>query len=315
MTNYYDQISKDELMKDKCLILLIESISYCKVNNQDRIKRSNLLRLCDNKINELSDGDRPKFGGSFETCLKKYSDPSAAPDNRLFTVERSTVRHNTQIYPNFELIEKQLRARRILKIYTDPNIVKKTIHAFPSGNLQVSATVGVSVRRADSRIFLQKTKSDLCKFLKSDLVEITVSKQENSNTDLYLSENIMKQLDSLVERFASDNDKTKEHFSLVLEYSGIPTNLVALERSGKQEIFFKNLCLYFEKWLIDYHRDSIAEEETASLRKGDLESLSGNTKEKLKSFLSSIEDHCNSSLEADNPLLQIITELDRTCLQ
>lgn len=301
-------------MKDKCLVLLIESLSYCKENNQNRIKRSDLLRLCNNRLKELSEGDRPKFGGSFEECLKKYSDASIIPNQRLFTVDRSKTRHNTQIYPNFDLIEKQLRARRILNICTNPNTITKTIHPSLYENPGLLATVSVRVRRADSKSFLEEVKNEFCAFLKSNPMEICISTQENGRPDLYLSEHTIKQLESLLEQIALDNKMTREYFSLTLEYPGIPTSLIALERYGKHNIFYQKLCLYFEQWLKDYHGNTINEEERTMLRKGDLESLSMDAREKLRSFLSSIEDYCDSSLDADQPLLQITAELNRACL-
>lgn len=289
-------------MKDKCLILLIETYSFCIVNNQDKIKRSNLLRLCNNKLKELSEGDRPKFGGSFEACLKKYSENSISPDKRLLTVVRSNVRHDTRIYPNTGLIEKHLRARNLLNIYTDSNIVRKTIRASPHESLALSAAVSVRVRRADTKKFLEEITNDLRRFLQSNLAEI--------RSELHLSEPLVTQLETLLQRIAFDNDKTKEYFTMMLEYLGIPSTLVSLRESGKQKIFYQKLYLYFEQWLKDYHRNTINEEEMTLLTKGDLESLSKDTREKLSSFLSSIEDYCNSSVDPDEALLQIVAELN-----
>lgn len=111
------------------------------------------------------------------------------------------------------------------------------------------------------------------------------------------------------------NNKAREYFTMALDYLGIPSTLNSLERCGKQEIFFQKLCLYFKQWLKEYHGNSIAEKEMTILKKNDLESLGMDAREKLRSFLKSMEDICNSSLEADKPLLQIITELHTTCLE
>jgi hypothetical protein len=164
-------------MREKCLILLIECFSYCKENNQDKIKRSELLRRCDNKLDDLSGGQRSKFGGSFEACLNKYSDPRIIPNKRFLTVERSNVGHNTQIYPNIDLIEKNLQAKKILNVYTNPNTVTvtKAIRASLYESLQVSDTVAARVIRASAKGFLGDVNTELSSFLKSDLVDIHFS--------------------------------------------------------------------------------------------------------------------------------------------
>lgn len=303
MTNFYDHALKNELMKDKCLILLIESFFYCKENNQDGIKRSDLLRLCNNKLNELSKGVRPKFGGSFEACLKKHSDTSISPDNRLLTVERSNVKHDTQIYPNIDLIEKHLRAKRLFHSYTHSYTVIKRVQSSYYENPSVNAVVGVRVRRATSKGFLEDIKTELSSFLKSELVEIRL------DPGLHLSDDTRRQLETLLEQFAFDNSKAKEDFTIVLEYLGIPTSLVTLARSGKQQIFFNRLSLYFQKWLKDYHMVSISEDEMTGLVRGDLDWLGQDARKKFGLFLSSIRDHCDSSHDTDNPLLPIIAEM------
>ena len=128
MTKYFDQFGEDQILADKCVILLKESIAICRDKGTNKVKRSLLLKLCNTRLNELTKGERSDFGGSFEACLKKYSDPNISPAKRLVTVERSNVKHNTQIYPNIDLIEKHLQARKISYAYADPARTTKTIH-------------------------------------------------------------------------------------------------------------------------------------------------------------------------------------------
>jgi hypothetical protein len=89
--------------------------------------------------------------------------------------------------------------------------------------------------------------------------------------------------------------------------------LASLAKSGKQGSFYKRLSTYFEGWLEFFQRDKLTEEEIASLRKGDLDSLGHDAKQKLRLFLSSIIDSSNSPLEDDKLHLPIIEELYMVC--
>jgi hypothetical protein len=274
-------------------------------------------------LNELTKGERSDFGGSFEACLKKYSDPSTRPNERFLTVERSNVRHNTQISPNMDLIEKHLQKMKISYVYTGPNWATKTsypdyatrtIHRSLKEYVPVFDKVNRTVTRANSEGFLKDVNTDLSSLLRSGLVKIHISTQKHVDVDLQLDEDIKRQLGTLAEQLAKDQGKRKEQFIITLVYVGIPVNLVSLATSNELLPFCDRLSTYFEEWLQRFQGDEISEEDKGSLRKGDFDMLSLEVKEKLRSFLSSIEDtSSNSPLENDNLHLPVITEMYKLC--
>lgn len=64
---YIEDIRK--LLDDRRLIILQEAIKYCKEKNVDKIRYSDLKRLCNDRLSDLTDGYQTDFGGSFEKYI------------------------------------------------------------------------------------------------------------------------------------------------------------------------------------------------------------------------------------------------------
>src|SRR5919107_2918154 len=68
-----------KLLDDRRLIILQEAVKYCKGKNVNKIRYSDLKRLCNDRLSELTAGYQTDFGGSFEKYivdLESNSEPN-----------------------------------------------------------------------------------------------------------------------------------------------------------------------------------------------------------------------------------------------
>ena len=70
--NRVEEYNEDELKKHKELIILLESVRYCKTNTTDRIQYAKLKRKSNDKLANLTGGKDTDFGGSFEHYICKF---------------------------------------------------------------------------------------------------------------------------------------------------------------------------------------------------------------------------------------------------
>jgi hypothetical protein len=168
MTNLYEGISSKELLQDPKLILMVESIRYCEQNNIKDIKYAELRRLCNNKLAELTNGERTAFGGSFEGYLKKLADPEKSLDERVFTRVRSEVtRKDSKIIPNIPLIKTLLDKKRVINSITNMNSVTSTnvtkqvsYTARIIDHVEISEKIELRVIRANCNDFIKDASKE-----------------------------------------------------------------------------------------------------------------------------------------------------------
>jgi hypothetical protein len=70
--NPVEEYDEDELKEHKELIILLESVRYCKTNSRDRIRYTELKRNSNDKLANLTGGRDVDFGGSFEHYICKF---------------------------------------------------------------------------------------------------------------------------------------------------------------------------------------------------------------------------------------------------
>jgi hypothetical protein len=84
-----DLMNEDEqLLKDKKLIILDEALKYCEKNDVDQIRYSELKKLCNNRLAELTNGYQTDFGGSFDKYIE-YLESNEEPTERFLRREKS----------------------------------------------------------------------------------------------------------------------------------------------------------------------------------------------------------------------------------
>jgi hypothetical protein len=70
--NQEEEYDENELTKNKELIILLESVRYCRTNTINRIQYAELRRNCNDKLAILTRGEDVDFGGSFEHYICKF---------------------------------------------------------------------------------------------------------------------------------------------------------------------------------------------------------------------------------------------------
>src|SRR5215204_737671 len=106
--------NEEELLKDKKLIILLESVKYCTKNKMDRIRYGQLKNLSNDKLANLTHGKDTDMGGSFEKYVVEFESLDD-PDNRL--VERLKIKHKVSyIIPNTQKIRNYFAKRNLINL-------------------------------------------------------------------------------------------------------------------------------------------------------------------------------------------------------
>ena len=109
--------NEEELLNDKKLIILLESIKYCTKNKIDRIRYGQLKNLSNDKLTNLTQGKDTDMGGSFEKFIAKF-ESTDDPAKRL--VERQKIKHKeSYIIPNIQGVRNYFEKRNLLNLIDD----------------------------------------------------------------------------------------------------------------------------------------------------------------------------------------------------
>jgi hypothetical protein len=104
------------LKKNKELIILLESVKYCKTNTVDRIRYSKLRTFSNEKLANLTGGNDVDFGSSFEHYIRKFEEEYN--DEFRGLVKRIKEKGKSFIIPDVEKIARlfdKFKLRRILE--------------------------------------------------------------------------------------------------------------------------------------------------------------------------------------------------------
>ena len=289
---YYNNLNKDELIENKELILFIEALTFCQTNNTKYVKYATLRGLCNEKLAQLTSGERTEFGGSFESMIKRLSDPSTATNKRFFTRTRSEyTRKDSRIYPNMDLIRSELRRKKLISyLDSDRRIISYTEVSKRLGeNVKISETLRLKVTRVKSKDFLKKDVGPgLSSSLESNLVDVfTPTAGYKSTLDI---NGTITPFQELVKDIAIQN-KTQQSFIVILRYNGIPNTLNELIKSERFSDFYQKLSAYFVEWAEHFEKYEINPKDKNSLIQGKIEDLSEDGKDKLKVFLQDVIDN------------------------
>ncbi|CAN5121397.1 hypothetical protein BH18THE2_BH18THE2_14360 [soil metagenome] len=299
-------MNKKELLEDKELILFIEALTYCQTNNKEYIKYATLRGLCNEKLVQLTSGERTELGGSFESMIKRLSDPSAAADKRFFTRTRSEyTRKDSRIYPNIDLIKSELQKRKLISyLDSDRKVISySTVSKRLSENAKISETLRMKVTRVKSRDFLKKDAGPgLSSSLESNLVDVFAPTAGYKDTlDI---KNTITQFQELVKDIAIQN-KTQRSFIVLLRYNGIPNSLNELIKSERFSDFYQKLSAYFVEWAECFEKYEVTQQDKIFLLEGKIEALSEVGKNKVTVFLENLIDN----IPKDNASIPIVSEI------
>lgn len=101
----------EELIRDKKLIILAEAVKYCENNDSAKIRYSELKKLCNQRLSELTLGEETDFGGNFEKYIL-YFEEEPKPTRLL---DRQKGGAKSFILPNIQNIAKLFEKKNISK--------------------------------------------------------------------------------------------------------------------------------------------------------------------------------------------------------
>jgi hypothetical protein len=103
-----------ELLKDRKLIVLLESIKYCTTNETDRIRYTQLKKLSNDKLADLTSGKETDLGGTFNKFIVEFESIDN-PNDRL--VERQKISYReTYVIPDLQRIRNYFKKRNLLNL-------------------------------------------------------------------------------------------------------------------------------------------------------------------------------------------------------
>lgn len=135
MTPYYRHLDPKGLRVKEELIIMTEAQQYCENNNVEYIRYSKLKNLCNERLNELTNGASPDMGGNFDNNIKKLVDEG------FFKRIQESKRH-TDFYPNIS----KIRTYRLKHVDHSGKSPRVTVHIdLEPESVRVSDGLGMKV--------------------------------------------------------------------------------------------------------------------------------------------------------------------------
>ena len=133
--------NEEELLKDKRLLVLLESFMYCTKNQTAKIRYTQLKKLCNNKLAHLTGGRETDFGGTFEKFILEF-ECIDNPNYRL--VERQKIRHReSYIIPDIQRIRNHFAKRDLLNLIVESPTFFKATESKNHENKKLSSILGI----------------------------------------------------------------------------------------------------------------------------------------------------------------------------
>jgi hypothetical protein len=131
--------NEGELLKDKKLILPLECVKYCTKNETDRVRYTQLKKLCNDKLANLTGGRETDMGGPFEKYIVEL-ESADEPYNRL--VERQKISHKkTYIIPNMQTIRDYFAKRNLINLIDETPTYFKAVESRNFENEKMSSAL------------------------------------------------------------------------------------------------------------------------------------------------------------------------------
>jgi hypothetical protein len=204
-----DIMREEKILKqDKGLTILVEAVEYCKRNDVDFIRYSELRRLSYDSLNDLTNGLESAFaGGSFEFHIKKY-------ENEGYLKRDKKGPNKSFIIPDIVKIRKLLNKKKLKTSFDETKHSEKLDVQIGGGLIDF----GSLMERLDC-----KDESDLQKSVSFKSYPWMIYTACPKDKSFQLSEYKIQQLLRIGEGIAFKAFKDKDTsmpFRIVLEYAG-----------------------------------------------------------------------------------------------
>jgi hypothetical protein len=291
----------NELRRDHKLIILEQAALYCKKNNVDKVRYSELRKLSDVRLNYLTGGFQTNFGGSFDKYITDYESKDD-PENRFLIRIREGPK-KTFMRLDIQKIENLFNMRIFTHSLSNMTIGTITFHKKVFDNFPISEMLKVRVIRKDHKNndendFVVAASDKLRDLIWENLLSIHLIHPQNTTLNLGLNDDDIRYILNLGRGLAVKNFDPS--FKIILEYKGIQNHF--------SFPFYERLLDDFRLWSEKYHNHRINEKDLLNLKDGVYNRISNTTRSKFKKFLLYIS---NANRENDNPLFYVADLIKR----
>lgn len=291
----------NELRSDHKLIILEQAAFYCKKNNVDKIRYSELRRLSDDRLNYLTGGFQTNFGGSFDKYITDYESKDD-PKNRFLSRIREGPK-KTVIGVDIQKIENLLNVGIFTHSLTNMTFDTITFHKKAFDNVPISEMLKVRVTRKNHKNnekndFVIAASDKLHDLIWENLLSIHLIHPQNTTLNLALNDDDIRYILNLGRGLAARNFDLS--FKIILEYKGMLNHF--------SFPFYERLLDEFRLWSEKYHNHRIDEKDLLNLKNGVYNRISNKTKSNFKKFLSYLS---NANREKNNPLIYVADLIKR----
>jgi hypothetical protein len=263
------QIDKKDLIEQPGWMVLQQAVELCESKNVEKVRRSVLKRSCDEQLNEITNGDRTTFGGSFEHYIKKYSDPELLPNERLLTCEKegnrtfiipnilgiksfvgSKILQRPAIDPFSDMVKNEIDQAHIEGLYKNvyqlqidaAKKIKEKIQKNKNNNIEVTSTFGASGLFANSeKLFMEDCSLQIFAAMTADRCKLFLF--HPSDKTVHLMDKLLILLIDTIKNISGTNDLIP--FKLIVEYKGIPKNIDGSIKSEVNTRSLQRVCKKF----------------------------------------------------------------------
>ena len=273
----------------KLIILQIFSELYEK-NNETEIRRARLKELCEDRLNQVTNGLHDDYGGSFDRYLRELEQIGA------ITIRPQKSRKFTLITSNIGRIEALLTEAKLNESFgrADKKIIEQNIEDSMWEEL-IENTYSLAIDKLvnptssltpDSYVIMKEMIAKVMANTLSRCFEFNISYDNQSN--FQLDNQFITTVASPVVRMAQRN--TKAPFKITLEYKGMPQSSDEV-RMRFEPVILKMRAEYFIRWVKAAFNYDVEEDDKRKLKEGQYNLLSKTASEYYHIFNESTTEY------------------------
>jgi hypothetical protein len=283
------------------LILEVLMQEYEK-NGGNQIRRHKLKELCDDMLNEKTEGRMEAYGGSFQRVL------NALEEKMAIKYEKKGPKMTLIIF-DIPRIKSLLLDKRFGRLLYNDNMKLTEQEIEPTiWEKIVEQEIGIILNERVKEIYrryklhpdfnddliqrsylsIKETITKITSFIAASLYDFIISHQ---NKDFQLDEDIIIDLGKIARKIASKNLSAR--FKLVIEYKGVQGSGEELGLVLGPSYFKTILPKCFAQWADNVFNYKVSEEDVKKLSEVKIHLLSPTAKEYYHIFYTSLKDYLN----------------------
>jgi hypothetical protein len=287
---------------DKEMLILEVLVQEYEKNGVKEIRRAALKELCDDMLNEKTEGRMEAYGGSFQRGLKVLEEKMA-----LNCVKKGP--KLTLIIPDIPRIKSLLLGKKLDQSLNEDSDIRLTEQEIPAtiweklleqdveitlekGLKEINRKSNPSLDFNDeliqrSYLPLKETAKKINSYIIPNLFDFIISHKDEN---FALNEDIATDIGQIASKIMSKNITAP--FKVLIEYKGIPGNATTLGLLFGTHTF--NIATtYFVQWAQDVFHYKVSNEDIIKLQEGHIDLLTKTAKEYFDIFYNSLQTYVN----------------------